>query len=95
MGQPAVATASIAVIGLDTVLAGVTTGVFPSMLIAMVAYGQYQVLHSARESVSMDLTTRTAANLAWYSRLHSQPTPDVVTPAGPGAVGRTETATIP
>lgn len=74
--RTAIATASIAVIGLNIVLADATTGVLPSTLIALLAYAQYQVLHSARESVSMDLTTRTAANLAWYSRLHSQPTPE-------------------
>lgn len=38
-------------------------------LIAALAYAQYQVIHSAREQASVNLTIRTAAALAWFSRL--------------------------
>ncbi|HEY7594080.1 MAG TPA: hypothetical protein VH969_13090 [Actinophytocola sp.] len=38
-------------------------------LIALLAYAQYQVIHSAREQASTNLTIRTAAALCWFSHL--------------------------
>jgi hypothetical protein len=38
-------------------------------LVVVLAYAQYQVIHSAREQSSTNLTIRTAAALAWFSRL--------------------------
>jgi hypothetical protein len=38
-------------------------------LIALLAYAQYQVIHSAREQSSRNHTIRIAAALCWYSRL--------------------------
>lgn len=40
-----------------------------AVAIAALAYVQYQVIHSAREQSSTNLTIRTAAALAWFSRL--------------------------
>jgi hypothetical protein len=38
-------------------------------LIALLAYAQYQVIHSAREQSSKNLTIRIAAALCWFSHL--------------------------
>jgi hypothetical protein len=40
-----------------------------AFVVAALAYAQYQVIHSAREQSSTNLAIRTAAALAWYSRL--------------------------
>jgi hypothetical protein len=43
--------------------------VLGGLLIGLLAYAQYQVIHSAREQSSRNNTIRIAASLCWYSRL--------------------------
>lgn len=42
------------------------------VLISLVGYAQYQVIHSARERCSTNMAIRTAASLSWFSRLPAE-----------------------
>lgn len=50
-------------------------------LIAVLAYAQYQVIHSAREQSSKNLTIRVAAALCWFSHLPEVCDGDTARPA--------------
>jgi hypothetical protein len=55
--------------GLSWTWGGAGHLVLGGLLIALLAYAQYQVIHSAREQSSRNNTIRIAASLCWYSRL--------------------------
>lgn len=60
-----------------------------AVIVAVLAYAQYQVIHSAREQASTNLTIRTAAGLAWFSRVSdSQSVPRTATNGAAVPAGR-------
>jgi len=70
--RTAVASAAIATLAYNLLVAESTVPLVqlvpPAIVVAALSYAQYQVLHSTRESTAKNLTLRTSASLAWYSR---------------------------